>query len=85
MHSALPAQTPSSGIRSLRPPESSTTWSRTRQDTSHGLVVLPRPTRATGSVDLLGPEHFCFMHEWGPFRINKHLEMDLFLRRLIAL
>ncbi len=44
-----------------------------------------RPARANRSVDLLGPEHFCFMQQWGPFRINEHEEMDLFLRRLIAL
>jgi hypothetical protein len=47
---------------------------------------LPPPgARQAQSRKLLDPDHFCFMHQWGPFRLHKSDEMDLFLRRLIAL
>jgi hypothetical protein len=47
---------------------------------------LPPPeARQAQSRKLLDPDHFCFMHQWGPFRLDKSHEMDLFLRRLIAL
>ncbi len=44
-----------------------------------------RHTRAKIPLELLDPEHFCVMQQWGPFFTNNHQHMDLFLRRLIAL
>lgn len=47
---------------------------------------LPPPgARQAQSRKLLDPDHFCFMHQWGPFRLDKSDQMDLFLRHLIAL
>ncbi|AEO64018.1 uncharacterized protein THITE_2109690 [Thermothielavioides terrestris NRRL 8126] len=43
-----------------------------------------RQTRAR-PLELLGPEDFCIMQQWGPFLVNDRHCMDLFLRRLIAL
>jgi hypothetical protein len=47
---------------------------------------LPPPgARQAQARKLLDANHFCFMHQWGPFRLNKSDEMELLLRRLIAL
>lgn len=44
-----------------------------------------RQTRAQKELKLLGHDHFCYMHEWGPFDTTSEDDMDLFLRRMVAL
>lgn len=44
-----------------------------------------RPIRNSQALELPGPEYFCIMQRWGPFSTRVHLEMDMFVRRLVAL
>jgi hypothetical protein len=45
----------------------------------------PAEARQVQTKKLLDHDHFCFMHQWGPFHIGDHQEMGLLLRRLITL
>lgn len=44
-----------------------------------------RQTRAQKELKLLGHDHFCFMHQWGPFSTKSDDDMNLLFRRLVAL
>ncbi|KAG8167627.1 hypothetical protein KVR01_003316 [Diaporthe batatas] len=47
----------------------------------------PRSTRASRgpSLELPGPEYFCIMQQWGPYKTEDAAAMDNFIRRLIGL
>lgn len=36
------------------------------------------------TTQIPGPEHFCMMNQWGPFKTDNADHMDLFLRRVTA-
>lgn len=37
------------------------------------------------SLELPGPEYFCIMHQWGPYKTEDAGHMDFFIRRMIGL
>ncbi|KAH6634647.1 hypothetical protein B0J18DRAFT_442424 [Chaetomium sp. MPI-SDFR-AT-0129] len=45
----------------------------------------PYQTRAQKELKLLDHDHFCFMHQWGPFLTRSDVDMELLIRRLVAL
>lgn len=37
------------------------------------------------SLQMPGPEYFCMMHQWGPYKTGDAAHMDFFVRRMIGL